>query len=148
MRRYAAVLLDVDGTLVDSNDAHAHAWVEALGAHDIEVPYARVRGLIGMGGSLLIAEVGGPEPGSKANEKIGVERGEIFREKWLRHVRPLPKARELVLMLGREGFHYAIATAAKDAELRPLLELADIADLAPVQTSSDDVEHPKPHPDI
>ncbi len=148
MRRYAAVLLDVDGTLVDSNDAHAHAWVEALAAHDLEVAYPRVRAMIGMGGSLLIEEVGGPAKGTKANETIGTERGELFREKWLPHVRPLPKARELILMLGREGYHYAIATAAKDAELRSLLELADIADLCPVQTSSDDVEHPKPHPDI
>ena len=148
MRRYAAVLLDVDGTLVDSNDAHAHAWVEALAAHDIEVPYARVRSLIGMGGSLVIAEVGGPEPDSRKSEKIAKDRGEIFREKWLHHVRPLPKARELLLMLGREGYHYAIASAAADAELQPLLELADLADLAPVQTTSDDVDRPKPHPDI
>ena len=148
MRRYAAVLLDVDGTLVDSNDAHAHAWVEALAAHDLEVSYARVRGLIGMGGSLLIAEVGGPEPGSKASEKIGKHRSEIFRETWLPTVRPLPKARELLLMLGREGYHYAIASAAAGDELEPLLELADLADLAPIQTSSDDVDRPKPHPDI
>src|SRR5438045_2305895 len=107
MRRYSAVLLDVDGTLVDSNDAHAHAWVEALAAHDLEVSYARVRGLIGMGGSLPIAEVGGPPVDSKANEKISAHRSEIFRERWLPQVRPLPKARELVLQLGREGYHYA-----------------------------------------
>lgn len=148
MRRYAAVLLDVDGTLVDSNDAHANAWVEALAAFDLEVPYARVRGMIGMGGSLLIQEVGGPEPGSRKSEKIAKERGEIFRDKWLAQVRPLPKARELLLMLGREGYHYAIATAANADELAPLLELADLADLAPVQTSSDDVDRPKPYPDI
>jgi phosphoglycolate phosphatase-like HAD superfamily hydrolase len=148
MRRFAAVLLDVDGTLVDSNDAHAHAWVEALAAHDIEVPYARVRSLIGMGGSLLIAQVGGPEPGTKANEKIGRHRSEIFHERWLQHVKPLPKARELVLRLGREGYHVAIASSAKDDELEPLLEIADIADLVPIQTTSDDVDQPKPHPDI
>jgi len=148
MRRFAAVLLDVDGTLVESNDAHAHAWVEALAAHDIEVPYARVRSLIGMGGSLLIAAVGGPEPGSKQSEKIGEERSEIFRERWLRHVRPLPGARDLVLRLKSEGYHVAIASAAKEEELAPLLELADLTDLAPIQTTSDDVDRPKPHPDI
>lgn len=148
MRRFAAVLLDVDGTLVDSNDAHAHAWVEALAANDIEVAYPRVRAMIGMGGSLVIEDVGGPAKGTKQNEAIGKERGEIFREKWLRHVRPLNKARELILMLGREGYHYAIATAAKNEELKPLLEIADIADLCPLQTSSDDVDEPKPSPDI
>src|SRR3954471_5789963 len=100
MRRFAAVLLDVDGTLVDSNDAHAHCWVEALEKFDIEVTYARVRQLIGMGGDLLIEAVGGPEPGSKQNKKISEARGELFLEKWIQKVTPLVKSRELVLRLG------------------------------------------------
>src|SRR6478735_8999204 len=99
MRRYSAVLLDVDGTLVDSNDAHAHAWVEALAAFDLDVAFARVRPLIGMGGDRLIQEVGGPERGTKESEKIAKHRGELFRENWLPKVKPLLKARELVLRL-------------------------------------------------
>lgn len=148
MREYAAVLLDVDGTLVDSNDAHAHAWAEALADAGLDVPYARVRRLIGMGGDVLIETVGGPARGTRANRKLGERRGDIFRERWLPRVKPLNKTRELILQLGRAGYHYAIASAAKDDELRPLLELADIADLCPLQTSSDDVEHSKPEPDI
>ncbi len=148
MRRYTAVLLDVDGTLVDSNDAHAHAWAEVLAKHDLNVPYARVRRMIGMGGDLLIEQVGGPARGTRANQKLGEQRSELFRKHWLPKVKPLTGARELVLRLGAEGYHFAIASAAKADELTPLLELADILDLCPIQTSSDDVEESKPSPEI
>lgn len=147
-RRYAGVLLDVDGTLVDSNDAHARCWAEALAANDLDVPYAMVRGLIGMGGDLLIETVGGPARGTRANEKIGAQRSELFRERYLPTIRPLVGARALVLRLGAEGYHYAVASAAKADELRPLLELADVADLIEIRTTSDDVEASKPAPDI
>lgn len=148
MRRYAAVLLDVDGTLVDSNDAHAHAWAEVLAKHRMEIPYARVRRMIGMGGDRLIEAVGGPARGTRANKKLGEERSELFRTSWLPRVKPLLGARALLLRLGAEGYHYAIASAATANELTPLLELADIADLCPIQTSSDDVEESKPSPEI
>lgn len=148
MRRYAAVLLDVDGTLVDSNDAHAHAWVETLAAHDLDVAFPRVRRMIGMGGDRLIEECGGPASGTKQNTKIGEERGKIFRERWLRHVTPLPGARKLVLRLRAEGYQYAIASAAKTDELVPLLEIAGLLDLCEVKTTSSDVEESKPDPEI
>lgn len=148
MRRYAAVLLDVDGTLVDSNDAHAHAWVETLAAHGIEVAFERVRRLIGMGGDRLIEAVGGPGRDSRDNARISRERGERFRARWLASVQPLPGARALLLRLRAEGYPYAIATAARDDELRALLERADLADLAEIRTTSSDVEASKPAPDI
>lgn len=148
MRRYAAVLLDVDGTLVDSNDAHAHCWADVLEKHGYEVPYSRVRSLIGMGGDLLIHAVGGPEPGTRENEKIAKHRAELFLDSWLHKVKPLPKARELLLRLGAEGYRYAIASAASTKELVPMLELADLADLCPIKTTSSDVEESKPNPDI
>lgn len=148
MRRYAAVLLDVDGTLVDSNDAHAHAWVEVLARHDIEIAYPIARRMIGMGGDRLIEEVGGPARGTKRNKNIGEERSEVFRTNWLRHVKPLVGARELVLRLRAEGYLYAIASAAKSDELGPLLEIADLADLCEIRTTSSDVEESKPDPEI
>ena len=148
MRRYAAVLLDVDGTLVESNDAHAHCWAEILEKHGYDVPYSRVRSLIGMGGDLLMQTVGGPEPGTRESEKLAKARSELFFEKWIQHVKPLPKARELVLRLGAEGYRYAIASAASTKELLPMLELADLADICPIKTTSTDVEESKPNPDI
>jgi phosphoglycolate phosphatase-like HAD superfamily hydrolase len=128
MRRYAAVLLDVDGTLVDSNDAHAHAWVETLGERGIEVSFARVRRMIGMGGDRLIAEAAGLRDGKKTR-KLQDEHAAVFSERWLRHVTVIDGARELVLQLRRDNYEIALATAAHEDVLRPLLEIAGIADL-------------------
>jgi HAD superfamily hydrolase (TIGR01509 family) len=145
--RFSAVLLDVDGTLVDSNDAHAHAWVEALAKHGHEVSFTRVRSMIGMGGDRLIETATGIPRDSKHAKRISEDRTELFLEKWLRTVRPLRGSRDLVLRLRGEGYQYAIATAAKDNELAPLLEIADIVDLVPTRTSSSEVEESKPAPD-
>jgi phosphoglycolate phosphatase-like HAD superfamily hydrolase len=141
------VLLDVDGTLVDSNDAHAHAWVEALAKFGHEVTFARVRQLIGMGGDRLVEAATGLSRDSKANKRIGDARSDIFLERWLHTVRPIQGARTLVLRLRSEGYQYALASAAKTEELEPLIELADIADLVPNRTTSSDVENSKHHPD-
>jgi HAD superfamily hydrolase (TIGR01509 family) len=148
VRPFQAVLLDVDGTLVNSAEAHVHAWLDALSAHGIEVPPTLVRPLIGMGGDRLIEVLTGWPKESRRAHKLSSERSEIFRERWLPAVRPLVGARKLLLRLRAEAYQYAIATAAKDEELEPLLEIADIADLCPIRTSSSDVEESKPSPDI
>jgi phosphoglycolate phosphatase-like HAD superfamily hydrolase len=148
MRRYDAVLLDVDGTLVDSNDANAHAWVDAFQNHDWEVSFLRVRRLIGMGGDLLIETVTGLPVDAKESKRIAKDRSEIFRKAWLPKVTPLVGSRELVLRLRSEGYQFAIASAAQRADLQPLLEIANIADLCEHRTSSSEVEESKPNPDI
>lgn len=141
-------LLDVDGTLVDSNDVHAEAWAEILAAHGHEVEAARVRPYIGMGGDRLIEELTGHARDSSANKKIGEERGRLFLEKYLPRVRPLDGARDLVLALRDRGCAFAVASAAKNEELAPLLEIAGISDLVTVRTSSSDVDESKPDPEI
>jgi phosphoglycolate phosphatase-like HAD superfamily hydrolase len=147
MRRFDGVLLDVDGTLVDSNDIHAHAWVETFAEIDHEVSYARVRSMIGLGGDRLVAEILPDAPrGSRRNQQIGKQRGKRFVEKWLGQIKPFVGTRELVLRLRSEGYQYAIASAARADELGPLLELAGIADLVDRRTSSSDVEESKPDP--
>ncbi len=146
-RRYAAVLLDVDGTLVDSNDAHANAWVEVLARHDIEVAFPQVRRLIGMGSDRLLEMVAGLPRDSRKSAKISDERSELFRERWLRSVKPILGTRALVLRLRREGYQLAIASAAHDQDLRPLLEIADIADLIDPREKPDKPDESKPHPD-
>lgn len=148
MARFRGVLLDVDGTLVDSNDAHAHAWCEALAKFDHEVAFSRLRSLIGMGGDRLIELVTGIGRDDKRNKKISKARTEIYLEKWIHTVKPLQGSRQLLLRLRNEGYQYALATAAKTEELEPLLEIADIADLVPTRTTSSDVEQSKPDPDI
>jgi HAD superfamily hydrolase (TIGR01509 family) len=148
VRPFQAVLLDVDGTLVDSNEAHVHAWIEALSDAGHDVPPSLVRPLIGMGGDRLIETLTGWPRDSKHAEKLSSKRSDIFREKWLRTVRPLIGSRRLLLRLREQGYQYAIATAAKDEELMPLLEIADIVDLCPTRTTSSDVDQSKPAPDI
>lgn len=129
MRRYAAVMLDLDGTLVDSNDAHAHAWVEALGGRGVEVAFARVRRMIGMGGDRVVEELTGwPRDGEAARE-LQDEHAAIFADRWLGQLHPIPKARELVLRLSREGYQLALASASNKKVLQPLLEIAGVADL-------------------
>jgi HAD superfamily hydrolase (TIGR01509 family) len=145
---YAAVLLDVDGTLVDSNDAHAHAWVDVLGKNDHPVDFDRVRRLIGTGGDKLVELLTGLPADSAANKKLGEERSVIFRDKYLERVRPLPGARELVLKLRDRKLPYAIATAAKNSELQPILEIAGISDLMDLRTTSSEVDKSKPDPDV
>lgn len=146
MRRYDGVLLDVDGTLVDSNDVHAHAWVETFELHDIKADFARVRRMIGLGGDRMIRLLAGIEPDDRAYDKITKTRSKVFLDKWLPTIRPLLGTRELILRLRAEGYQYAIASAATSVELGPLLELANIADLCEQRTTSSDVEASKPDP--
>ena len=148
MHADAAVILDVDGTLVDSNDAHARAWVEAFAEHGITVAFDHVRRSVGMGGDKLMPEVSGIEESSDLGEKIASRRAEIFASRYLPSLQPFPKVRELLERLIDDGFVLAVASSAKKEELDPLLERAGVADLLTRKTSSDDAENSKPDPDI
>jgi phosphoglycolate phosphatase-like HAD superfamily hydrolase len=141
MRRYAAVMLDVDGTLVDSNVAHAHAWVDAFAERGVEVSVERVQRMIGMGGDRVIETVMGSQ-----DDALSERRSELFRERWLSHVGPLLGSRELLLRLRSEGYPYVLASAAKADELEAVLQAAGIADLCELRTTSDDVDASKPDP--
>src|SRR3982751_6583159 len=96
------VILDIDGTLVDSNDLHARAWVETLAEFGYTVEYERVRRLIGMGGDKMLPETTGVSPDSDEGEKISKRRGELFKAKFLAEVRPFPETREMLARM-REG---------------------------------------------
>jgi len=148
MVQRAAVIFDVDGTLVDSNDAHARAWVGAFAEHAITVSYESVRRAIGMGGDKLMPLVAGLEEESPKGKQIARRRAELFQQVWLPQLRPFPRTRELVARLDGDGFTLAIASSATDEELRPLLKVAGVSDLIPTRTSSDDADKSKPDPDI
>ena len=141
-------ILDVDGTLVDSNDAHARAWVEAFRDLGFDVPYEKVRPLIGMGGDNLLPVAVGIEEDDPRGERLSKRRGEIFKEKYLRTLKPFPGTRALLKRLRREGLELAVASSASKDDLKPLLEIAQAADLIDSKTSSDDAENSKPDPDI
>lgn len=144
----ATVVLDVDGTLVDSNDAHAHAWLDAFREAGIAVAFDDVRRAIGMGGDKLLPAVAGLDEDAEPGARISKRRGEIFKERYLPKIAPLPKVRELAERLRRDGFTLTVASSAKEDELRPLLERAQVVDLIAESTSSDDADRSKPDPDI
>jgi phosphoglycolate phosphatase-like HAD superfamily hydrolase len=143
-----AVILDVDGTLVDSNDAHAHAWVEAFAEAGITVDYDAVRRSIGMGGDKLMPAVSGVDESTPRGERISTRRGEIFKTTYLPAVRAMAGARELLERFIADGCVLSVASSAAEDELQPLLERAGVADLIPHRTSSDDADNSKPDPDI
>jgi HAD superfamily hydrolase (TIGR01509 family) len=147
-RRFTAVLLDVDGTLVDSNDAHAHAWEAAFAAHGFIVDFGQVRRCIGMGGDKLMPAVSGVEDDSAAGVAIAKRRSEIFAEQFLPHLRPFRDAGRLVGELKGRGLTIVAASSAKRDELQPLLAVAGAEALMDATTSSDDATNSKPDPDI
>jgi HAD superfamily hydrolase (TIGR01509 family) len=147
-RRLDGVLLDVDGTLIDSNDAHARSWSEALKEFGRDIPPERVRPLIGMGGDKLIPELLGVDADSAEGKAFSKRRGQIFLETYVPRLRPTRGARELVQRLRREGLRLIIATSANEHELNAMLRQVGLDDLIAEKTSASDAESSKPDPDI
>ena len=106
---YRAVILDVDGTLVDSNDAHARAWVDALAESGRTVPFARVRPLIGMGSDKLLAAAAGIDAESPEGQAVAAARRKIFEARYIAAVRPTRGAAELVTWLRDERMTLVVA---------------------------------------
>src|SRR4051812_19299808 len=94
-----AVLLDIDGTLVDSNDAHAKAWMETFREAGIVTAFEDVRCAIGMGGDHLLPKIAGIEKDSPQGQQLSHRRGEVFRSRYLNQLQLFPKARELLQMI-------------------------------------------------
>jgi HAD superfamily hydrolase (TIGR01509 family) len=144
-----AVILDVDGTLVLSNDAHAQAWVDAFAACGYEVPFEKVRPLIGMGGDQLIPKmVSGLSDKTGDGKKIAQRRKELIINRFAPELVPAPGSRKLLLKMQLEGLRLIIATSASSEELSGLLKAAEVDDLLDEATTSSDVEASKPEPDI
>ncbi|MFI5256113.1 MAG: HAD family hydrolase [Gemmatimonadales bacterium] len=143
-----AVLLDIDGTLIDSNDAHARAWVASLAAHGYVVAFERVRPLVGKGGDKILPELVGLDPESGEAKRIGQTRGELFRARELAHLAPTRGARALLSRLRTDGYELVVATSAQEADVAATLEQAGVSDLIQASASSTDAGRSKPDPDI
>lgn len=143
-----AVLLDIDGTLLDSNDAHAHSWVAAFDEHDISISFERIRPLIGKGGDKLLAELAGLADDSDLGRAITKQRKALFKVRYLPQCRPFPGARALIERLRADDVGIYVATSATADEVNDLLEMAGVADLISHGATSDDAERSKPDPDI
>ncbi len=143
-----AAILDIDGTLIDSNDAHAQAWVDVGKEMGYDIDFAHVRRLIGMGGDKVLPEITGLEDDSDEAEKVKKRRGEIFQERYLPGLQPFPRARELLERFQADGMALVVATSASKDDMGKLLEKAGIKDLIEEKTSQSDVEASKPDPDV
>jgi HAD superfamily hydrolase (TIGR01509 family) len=143
-----AVLFDIDGTLIDSVDAHARAWQIVLARHGFDIPFERVRHQIGKGGEKLMAALLPEDVVKRDGKAIEEERLELFKREFLPHIRPFPGVRPLFERIKADGRRIALASSAKKAELEEYKRIAGIADLVDAETSSDDAEHSKPDPDI
>lgn len=143
-----AVLLDVDGTLIDSNDAHARAWVDVGEETGHPIRFGEVRWLIGMGGDRVLPRLTRLDEDSEEGTRILERRGEIFRDRYLPHLKPVAGARELLERLRSDGRRLVVATSASDDDLSPLLKQAGIDRLIDAATNSDEAESSKPSPDI
>jgi HAD superfamily hydrolase (TIGR01509 family) len=144
---FKSLLFDVDGTLIDSNRAHAESWMEALREHGIKVDLDRVRSLIGMGGDKLLPAVAQVTEDSDLGKEIARRKKTLFGM-CLPMLRPTRGARPLLEYLRDEGVELIIATSAADRELNALLRRAGVDDLFPERASKDDAAQSKPDPDI
>jgi HAD superfamily hydrolase (TIGR01509 family) len=143
-----AVIFDIDGTLVDSVDLHAQAWKEAFKHFGKDIPYEDVRHQIGKGGDQLMPVFFSKEELDKFGEEMEKYRGQLFKRVFLPKVRPFPKVRELFQRIISDGLRIALASSAKEEELKEYKKIAHIEDLVEEETSADDADKSKPHPDI
>jgi len=148
MKSLKVVLLDVDGTLVDSNDAHAQAWLEVFQRNGYPGKFEWVRELIGKGGDKLIPEITGLEGSSHEAKRLAKERRALFSREYLPQLRPFPGAEALLRRLREVGLELVVASSASEDELKPLLEVCGALPFVQHRTSSDDAQHSKPDPDI
>jgi HAD superfamily hydrolase (TIGR01509 family) len=143
-----AVIFDIDGTLVDSVDLHARAWQETFRHFGKEIPYEEVRHQIGKGGDQLMPVFFSKKELDEFGEEMEKYRGRLFKHEYLPQVRAFPRVRELFLRIKADGKRIALASSAKEDELGTYKKIAQIEDLVEEETSSDDADKSKPHPDI
>jgi HAD superfamily hydrolase (TIGR01549 family) len=140
-------ILDVDGTLVDTNYQHAIAWFRAFLRHDVVVPIWRVHRHIGMGGDQLVAAVAGDEVEESSGDDIREAESDEYK-KLIGEVRTMEGSRELIEDLRERDNVVVLASSAKDWEVEHYIELLDAKEIIDAWTTSADVEQTKPEPDL
>jgi HAD superfamily hydrolase (TIGR01549 family) len=140
-------ILDVDGTLVDTNYHHSIAWFRAFLRHDVVVPIWRVHRHIGMGGDQLVAAVAGDEVEERVGDDIRDAESEEYK-KLIGEVRTMEGSRELIEDLRKRDNVVVLASSAKEWEVEHYIELLDAEEIIDAYTTSADVEQTKPEPDL
>jgi len=141
------VILDIDGTLVDSNYHHTIAWARAFERHGILVPLWKLHRHMGMGGDQLVEAVAGPNAESEAGDAVRESEGELYSD-LAGEVRAVEGASEAMRELGRAGWTVVLASSAKRSEVENYIEMLGADELAEASTDSGDVDSTKPEPDL
>jgi HAD superfamily hydrolase (TIGR01549 family) len=142
-----AAILDVDGTLVDTNYQHAIAWYRSFRRHGVVPPLWRIHRHIGMGGDQLVDAVAGHGVERENGDDIREAEGELYMQ-LIDEVAPFEAARELIVELKRRGHAVVLSSSAKQDEVDRYLDLLDVREVADGWTTSADVEATKPEPDL
>jgi HAD superfamily hydrolase (TIGR01509 family) len=145
--RSRIAILDVDGTLVDTNYHHAIAWFRAFRRHFLTLPVWRIHRHIGMGGDQLVAALAGDEVEERLGDSIRDAESELYRE-LIGEVQAMEGSRELIEDLKKEGNVVVLASSAKEWEVEHYIELLGAAEIVDDWTTSADVERTKPQPDL
>src|SRR3954468_19018136 len=140
-------ILDVDGTLVDTNYHHAIAWYRAFLRHDMVLPLWRIHRHMGMGGDQLIGSLCGEQVEKESGDSISDAENDLYME-LIDEVRPFAAARRLIMGLRERDHTVVLASSAKKHEVDHYLDLLDARDVVEGGTTSADVERTKPHPDL
>jgi HAD superfamily hydrolase (TIGR01509 family) len=143
-----AVIFDVDGTLVDTNDFHAASWVQALGDFGISAELEEIRSQMGKGGDQMLPSLLPSDLLSEKGADIEKHRGELFKRECLPRVCGFPGVRPLFERIRAAGQRIVLASSGRAAEVERYQEIAGISDLVDAVTTKDDAEHSKPCPDI
>lgn len=142
------ILFDIDGTLVDSNDLHAEAWVEAFAKYRKDFPYDVIRQQMGKGGDLLVPDMLQAREMREFGEQLTKDRGDLFKKKYMPRVKPFPRVRECLEALHDRGIKLALASSSNADEVDYYTGLLGVADLLEGSTSKGDAETSKPSPEI
>jgi HAD superfamily hydrolase (TIGR01549 family) len=140
-------ILDIDGTLVDTNYHHALAWYRAFRQHEVLLPVWRIHRHIGMGGDQLVAALAGDQVENEQGDDIRSAEKALYLA-LIEEVEPMQGARQLIVDLKEDGHRVVLASSAKEDEVDHYLDLLGARDLADGWTTSADVEATKPQPDL
>jgi HAD superfamily hydrolase (TIGR01509 family) len=143
-----AVIFDLDGTVVDSNDLHVEAWQEAFREYGKDFPPEELHRQIGKGGDKYLPEFLSERELREFGKELEQFRGDLFKRKYIERVRPFPKVKELFERIRDDGKRIALASSGNETEVEHYVKLAVLGELIESRTSKSDVEHSKPSPDV
>ncbi len=143
-----AVIFDIDGTLVDSNDAHARSWVEAFARCGKDIDYDVVRHQVGKGGDLLVPDLLNAKEMRRFGEDVKKVKGELYEQKYLPHVKAFPRVKRTFEALHERGAKLALASSSNPDEVEYYVRLLGVEKLLEGSTSKKDAKLSKPSPEI